>query len=97
MSSQAHSGKKNKAPPAKWTEELVRIFVASLEDECRITGQLTDNGFKVSQWTSICLRFNEASGCNFDKQQLHNKYADLKRDYKQIIQSHQRKQWFRLE
>lgn len=63
-----------------WTDENRRHFVHAMMNEAS-KGNFVDNGFKKQSWQAIQNDFNAASGCRYDKQQLHSHYAVLKKKY----------------
>jgi hypothetical protein len=69
-----------KAPPARWTEDSLVIFLECLLVEKR-QGNFTSTGFKSDAWTRICNSFNRRSSAAYNKAQLHNQYNCLKKKY----------------
>ena len=63
-----------------WTDENRHHFVQAMVNEAS-KGNFVDNGFKKQSWQAIQNEFNSASGCRYDKQQLHSHYAVLKKRY----------------
>lgn len=65
---------------AKWTPSLTTILVELLVKEVH-KGNRQNNSFNKKAWTSMCDGFYKESGLNWDKEQLKNKLAVLKRQY----------------
>ena len=63
-----------------WTPSLRTQLISTMIDE-QGSGSFSDSGFKSVQWSSIMAKFFEKSGCCYDKQQLQNQHAELKKKF----------------
>ena len=63
-----------------WTSVNRTAFIDSMI-EVQESGVFTDSGFKTAQWTSIMEGFERRTNLVYDKQQLQNQHAELKRKY----------------
>ena len=63
-----------------WTSVNRTAFIDSMI-EVQESGVFTDSGFKTAQWTSIVEGFERRTNLVYDKQQLQNQHAELKRKY----------------
>ena len=63
-----------------WTSVNRTAFLDAMI-EVQESGVITDSGFKTAQWTSIVEGFERRTNLVYDKQQLQNQHAELKRKY----------------
>ena len=63
-----------------WTSVNRTAFLDAMI-EVQESGVITDSGFKTAQWTSIVEGFERHTNLVYDKQQLQNQHAELKRKY----------------
>ena len=63
-----------------WTPVNRTAFIDAMI-EVQESGIFTDSGFKTAQWTSIVKGFEIRTNLEYDKQQLQNQHAELKRKY----------------
>ena len=63
-----------------WTSANRTAFIDAMI-EVQDSGIFTDSGFKTAQWTAIVKGFEIRTNLEYDKQQLQNQHAELKRKY----------------
>lgn len=65
---------------ARWTMHLTKIL-ASLMVEQVYKGNRKNNSFGKKAWECMCDEFYRRTGLQWDKEQLKNRYAVLRRQY----------------
>ena len=64
---------------AEWNDERTRLLIRLLLKH--VAGSTSENGIKEQVWQQILESFNQQFKLNWNKDQLHNRYDSLKRDY----------------
>lgn len=67
-------------PRAKWTASLTKILAELMVDQVR-QGNRQNNSFGKKAWKYMCDEFFKKTGLKWDKEQLKNRYAVLRRQY----------------
>lgn len=65
---------------ARWTNGLTKIFVDLLVDQVQ-RGNRLNNSFSKKAWQIMCDDFYRKTSLRWDKEQLKNRYAVLRRQY----------------
>lgn len=65
---------------ATWDDNMRRILIKIIKNQLS-QAKHGDNGFKKDSWTSILIRFNRESNCEYTKTQIQNQYTNLKKRY----------------
>lgn len=65
---------------ARWTMFLTKVLVDLLVDQVR-KGNRLNNAFNKKAWVLLCDDFYKKTGLRWDKEQLKNRFAVLRRQY----------------
>lgn len=65
---------------AKWTTSLTKILVDLMVDQVH-RGNKQNSSFAKKAWKCICEEFYKKTGLKWDKEQLKNRYAVLRKQY----------------
>ncbi|KAA8532000.1 hypothetical protein F0562_006858 [Nyssa sinensis] len=65
---------------AKWTTSLTKILVELMVDQVR-KGNRQNNSFSKKAWKYMCDEFYKKTGLKWDKEQLKNRYAFLRKQH----------------
>ncbi|KAK6922569.1 Myb/SANT-like domain [Dillenia turbinata] len=65
---------------AKWTASLTKTLAELMVDQVR-KGNRPKKSFGTKAWNSICDNFHKETGLKWDKEQLKNRFAALKKQY----------------
>lgn len=65
---------------ARWTSSLTKILAALMIDQVQ-KGNRRGHSFGKKAWRYICDEFYKKTGLNWDKEQLKNRHAVLRRQY----------------
>ncbi|XP_057965236.1 L10-interacting MYB domain-containing protein-like [Malania oleifera] len=65
---------------AKWTNDLTKILLDLMVDQVQ-KGNKQNKSFGKKAWRFMCDEFYEKTGLKWDKEQLKNRYAVLRRQY----------------
>lgn len=65
---------------AKWTASLTKVLANLMVDQIH-KGNKQNNTFGKKAWKCICEEFHKNTGLNWDKEQLKNRYAVLRKQF----------------
>ncbi|XP_058009125.1 L10-interacting MYB domain-containing protein isoform X2 [Hevea brasiliensis] len=81
---------------ARWTNGLTKIFADLMVDQVQKGNKLNNNSFSKKAWNIMSDEFYQKTGLKWDKEQLKNRYAVMRRQHA-IVKSLLNRSEFRLD